>query len=63
MQDFENRTKEELIERILELELFNSILMSDQKKHMHMDFSWTGNLGKWYFNLKTGTVVFSPLKV
>lgn len=61
--DYSNYTKEQLIEIIDELEILNKHLLSEKEQEARLDFAWTGNLGHWYFNIKTGHAVFNPLKV
>jgi diguanylate cyclase len=61
--DYTKYTKQELIEIIDELKILNNELISEKAKEDKLDFAWTGNLGHWYFNIKTGNVVFNPLKV
>ncbi len=58
-----NYTREQLIEIIDELEMLNKQLLLEKEQEAKLDFAWTGNLGHWYFNIKTGSVVFNPLKV
>ena len=61
--DYSNYTKEQLIEIIDELMMLNKQLLLEKEQEARLDFAWTGNLGNWYFNIKTGNVVFNPLKV
>lgn len=61
--DYSKCTKEELIELIDELNMLNKELLSEKENEDKLDFAWTGNLGHWYFNIKTSSVVFNPLKV
>lgn len=61
--DYSKLTKEELINRITELEMLNRELLSEKEAEARLDFAWTGNLGHWYWNIKTNSVVFNPLKV
>ena len=61
--DYTNYTREQLIETITELKMLNKQLLLEKEQEAKLDFAWTGNLGHWYFNIKTGTVVFNPLKV
>ncbi|MHC1786749.1 MAG: GGDEF domain-containing protein [Christensenellales bacterium] len=56
-------TKEELLGRIEELELLNRELLAEKEQEVNLGFAWTGNLGHWYWNIKTNTVTFNPLKV
>ena len=61
--DYMNDTREELIKKIEELTILNDQLLSDREQEDRLDFAWSGNLGHWYYNIKTGTVIFNPLKV
>lgn len=61
--DYSKYTREQLIEIIDELKMLNEELLSEKEKEVLLDFPWTGNLGHWYFNIKTGHVVFNPLKI
>lgn len=38
-------------------------LLGEQNQMIGLDFSWTGNLGHWYWNVKSNSVIFNPLKV
>ena len=58
--DYTNYTREQLIETITELKMLNKQLLLEKEQEAKLDFAWTGNLGHWYFNIKTGTVVFNP---
>jgi diguanylate cyclase (GGDEF)-like protein/PAS domain S-box-containing protein len=60
--DYERCKKKELIERIKELEILNHELLSEKDQEVRIDYPWTGNLGHWYWNIKTNTVTFNPLK-
>jgi diguanylate cyclase (GGDEF)-like protein/PAS domain S-box-containing protein len=53
---------EDLQVKICELELLNKELLLQQQEAT-LDFSWSGNLGHWYWNVETDSVVFHPLKV
>lgn len=61
--DYSNHTKEQLIEMINELEMLNKQLLLEKEQEVKLDFAWTGNLGHWYFNIRSGNVVFNPLKL
>lgn len=61
--DYSKYTREQLIEMIDELKMLNKELLSEKEKEVKLNFPWTGNLGHWYFNIKTGSVVFNPLKI
>lgn len=59
--DYTQYSKDALIKRIEQLERLNKELLSENTDFL--DFAWTGNLGRWYLDFSTGTVVFNPLKV
>ena len=61
--DYSRYTKRQLIAMIDELKMLNKELLSEKEQEAQLDFAWSGNLGHWYLNLKTGNVVFNPLKV
>lgn len=60
---YEQYTREQLLSRIEELEMLNSELLKEKEAEARLDFAWAGNLGHWYWNIKTDSVVFNPLKV
>lgn len=61
--DYSHLTKTELIEKVYELELLNKQLLIEKEQEATLDFCWTGNLGHWYWNVKTNNVTFNPLKI
>ncbi|HMM70496.1 sensor domain-containing diguanylate cyclase [Gudongella oleilytica] len=61
--EYNNYSKEQLIQRIEELEMLNRQLLDEKEQEDRLDFAWTGNLGHWYWNVRTNTVTFNPLKV
>jgi diguanylate cyclase (GGDEF)-like protein/PAS domain S-box-containing protein len=56
-------TKEQLLERIEELEILNHELLQEKEQETKLEYAWSGNLGHWYWNVKTNTVLFNPLKI
>jgi diguanylate cyclase (GGDEF)-like protein/PAS domain S-box-containing protein len=59
---YESFTKQELITRLRELQ---SILHAIQEEKGHQDllnFPWVGNLGNWYWYVKTNRVIFNDAK-
>lgn len=60
---YDDFSREKLIERILELEVLNSELLRERALETRLEYSWSGNLGHWYWNVKTNAVTFNPLKV
>lgn len=61
--DTTNWTEDRLRRRIEELEALNRELLAEKEAEVRLDYAWTGNLGHWYWNIKTNSVVFNPLKV
>ena len=61
--DYMKMSKKELILRIEELELLNEQLTTQRNQEDTLDYAWSGNLGHWYWNVKTNNVTFNPLKV
>lgn len=61
--DYSNYTREQLIELIDELQMLNKELLNEKIQANKLEFAWSGNLGHWYLNLKTKSVVFNPLKI
>lgn len=46
-----------------ELTLLNKQLLDEKEQEDCLQFAWAGNLGHWYWNVKTNTVTFNPLKI
>lgn len=63
MKDYSNYSVDQLIARIEELEMLNHELLKEKEQETKLEFSWSGNLGHWYWNLVTNTVTFDPLKI
>jgi len=56
-------TKAELMSRINSLEMLNKELLLEKEQAIKLEYAWTGNLGHWYWNIKTNEVTFNPLKI
>ena len=56
-------TREQLVQRIAELELLNRELLAEKEQEVRLEYAWTGNLGHWYWHIGTNAVTFNPLKV
>lgn len=56
-------SKEDLINRIQELEALLEAYRTEKEEAERLDYAWTGNLGHWYWNCQNNTVTFNPLKV
>lgn len=61
--DYTDFSREQLLERIEELELLNRELLREKEQETRLEYGWTGNLGQWYWNIRTNAVTFNPLKV
>lgn len=61
--DYTALSREQLIRRVTELEMLTHELLREKEAETRLDYSWSGNLGHWYFNIQTNSVVFNPLKI
>jgi len=61
--DIHKMTKAELIAKIENMELMLSQMKEENEKSLSLEFSWTGNLGHWFWNYRTNEVMFNPMKV
>ena len=57
------KPKAELIAIIQKLDRENQELYKDIEQMDQMQFPWTGNLGRWYWDIPSNSVRFNPLKV
>lgn len=58
-----NFSREQLLDRIEELEVLTRELLREKEQETRLEYAWTGNLGHWYWNIKSNEVTFNPLKV
>ena len=61
--DQEHVSRDQLLEKIRDLEMLNRQLLREKEEETRLEYAWTGNLGHWYWNIKTNEVTFNPLKV
>lgn len=61
--NYSDFTREQLIDRINDLEMLNLELLKEKVQGTRLEYGWTGNLGHWYWNVRTNEVTFNPLKV
>lgn len=61
--DIVDYSKEELLERLEEIEILNRQLLLESEQTHRLEYAWTGNLGRWHWNIKTNNVTFNPLKI
>lgn len=62
MHSYEDRTKEELIQEIRSLKMTNREILETLQETERLEFSWTGNLGQWFWNFPLNEVSFNPMK-
>ncbi len=61
--DYSEFSREQLLDRIKSLEMLTQELLKEKEQEIRLEYAWTGNLGHWYWNIKTNEVTFNPLKV
>ena len=61
--DYTSYTREQLLDRINDLEMLKGELLKEKEQEVRLEYAWTGNLGHWYWNFRTNEVTFNPLKV
>lgn len=61
--DYQGFSREQLLERIYSLERLTKELRKEQEQETRLEFAWSGNLGHWYWDIRTNTVTFDPQKV
>lgn len=52
-----------LINRIKELEILVDSLKEEKNKEELLNFPWLGNLGHWYWNVKSNDVIYNDQKI
>lgn len=60
---YHNISEENLIQKIEELECLLDALKQEKDQEELLKFPWVGNLGHWYWNVKTNNVVCNDKKV
>ncbi len=63
MSDFRDFPKNKLIEKIQELQALLDAIIEEKNDQELLEFPWMGNLGSWYWYVKTNRVVFNDQKV
>lgn len=61
--DYSEFSREQLLNRINDLEMLNFELLREKEHETRLEYAWTGNLGHWYWNVKSNEVTFNPLKI
>ena len=62
-KELEKLSKDQLINKIGELQSLVNAYVNDKENTELLNFSWTGNLGHWYWNVRENKVTFNSLKV
>jgi diguanylate cyclase (GGDEF)-like protein/PAS domain S-box-containing protein len=63
VMDYTDYSREQLLDRIMDLEMLTNELLREKEQEARLEYAWSGNLGHWYWNIRTNTVTFNPLKV
>jgi len=61
--DYEKLSRQELIERIMTLEELMEQIYKEKENIEQREFAWSGNLGRWFWNVADNKVVCNPLKL
>lgn len=61
--DYTDFSREQLLDYITGLDMLTQELLKEKEQEARLEYAWTGNLGHWYWNVKTNEVIFNPLKV
>lgn len=61
--DYSAFSKEQLLDVISDLTMLNEQLLFESNQETKLNYSWSGNLGHWYWSIKSNKVTFNPLKI
>lgn len=61
--EYMNFSREQLLDKIKNLEMLTQEMLKEKEQETRLEYAWTGNLGHWYWNIKTNEVTFNPLKI
>lgn len=61
--EYTNFSREQLLDRIKSLEMLTLEILKEKEQEIRLEYAWTGNLGHWYWEIKTNEVTFNPLKI
>ena len=53
----------ELLQKVRELELLTQQLLKVQEEESRLGYAWSGDLGHWYWNMQSNSVVFNTKKI
>ncbi len=60
---YKNLTNSQLIEKITELEAVIDSMKEEKNKTELLNFPWAGNLGHWYWTVKSNKVLYNKQKI
>lgn len=63
MDTHATKTQEELIEKIQTLQILLEEMKEEKNRQELLDFPWAGNLGSWYWYIKTNQVICNDQKI
>lgn len=63
MDTYEQDTREELIERLISVEQLKDELISHIQEEDRLEYAWSGNLGRWFWNYPKNQITFNPLRM
>ncbi len=61
--EYYDLTQTELIDKLLEKDVLIQALRDEQNNSELLKFPWVGNLGQWYWHVKSNEVIFNNKKV
>lgn len=63
VNEYDLLSKEGLIKKVRELEGFIEVLREEKNQEELLNFPWIGNLGHWYWNVKSNNLICNDQKV
>ncbi len=63
MDPLREMTKEELINKVNELTVLLEAMKNEKNQEELIHFPWVGNLGNWYWHVKSNQVIFNDQKI
>ena len=63
MVTLDGLSRQDLIDKVNELEVLLETIKKEKEKHELLQFPWVGNLGNWHWYVKSNRVVYNHAKV
>lgn len=63
MNSYQDLSKDQLIRKIDELSTLLQNIQAEKNQQELLNFPWVGNLGNWYWHVKTNRVIFNDQKI